>query len=67
MNDTSVKECVSVSSNNDVNSFHTLGNVSIHIKTRVAQCNDLIVAQGFQFINLNLKLLHLIHKRKVLP
>lgn len=63
---TSVEECVGVSSNNDIDPSDALGDLLIHVKARVAQGDDLVIAQGFQLVDLNLKCLHLILKLQVL-
>lgn len=54
-----------MSSNNDVDPSNPLGDLLIHVKAGVAQGDDLVIAQSFQFVDLNLKCLHLILKLKV--
>lgn len=54
-----------MSSDDNVNTSHTLGDLLIHVKARVTQGNYLIIAQGFQFIHLDLERLHFISKLKM--
>lgn len=55
-----------MSSDDDVHAAHSPGDVFIHIKTRVPQGNDLVVAQVSQFLDLDPESLHLVLKAKVL-
>lgn len=54
-----------MSSDDNVNAFHSLGDLLVHLKAGVTQCNDLIITQSFQFVHLDLERFHLVGKLKM--
>lgn len=54
-----------MSSDDNVNASHLLGDLLVHVKAGVTQSNDLIIAQGFQFVHLDLECFHLVVKLKM--
>lgn len=54
-----------MSSDNNVNTSHLFGNLLVHVEAGVTQCNDLIIAQSFQFVHLDLERFHLVVKLKM--
>lgn len=54
-----------MSSDNNVNASHSLGDLLVHVEAGVTQCNDLIITQGFQFVHLDLERFHLVGKSKM--
>lgn len=54
-----------MSSDDDVNPSHSLGDLLIHLKAGVTQGDDLIITQGFQFVHLDLERFHFLVKFKM--
>lgn len=56
-----------MSSDHDVHTPHTLGDVLIHLEARVSQGDDLVKAQRLQLVHHSLECLHFICEIQVRP
>lgn len=54
-----------MSPDDNVDASHSLGDLLVHVKAGVTQCDDLVITQGFQFVHLDLERLHLVDKLKM--